>query len=365
MKILHILNSSNIGGIEWFVYYLTKTQTTNNNLKVGILFCSEKGELKAKFAELPIKIHHINLGAFNFNFKKYSQLIAIAKSYDLVHMHSFKPMREWALYLTKNKLIYTNHTVFGYGRKTKLTDHLKRILFIHFQNRPTNFLTYNSNYTRTYWKNRGVTNTNSKIVYNGVLFKKVTTGLTKKDHGLSGKFIVGTSSRLINWKRVNLLIDAFYIFQKGKEDVHLLIVGDGLQRITLEALVRKYNIEHKVTFSGYQVNVEDYQYLMDVCVFPSTTEAFGLVAIECMYLGKPVLVMQDGGGIVEILNQIEPENIRTDNTSLANGIEMYYNNKSLLTGKFAQKRSLFATKFKMEVAEQEFYSIYQKINACQ
>jgi len=100
---------------------------------------------------------------------------------------------------------------------------------------------------------------------------------------------------------------------------------------------------------------------MDVCVFPSTTEAFGLVAIECLYLGKPVLVFKDGGGITELIEKVEPENVVSDVNALAAAFDKYYNNRNLLSDEYSKKRKTFAEQFNMEIAAEHFFNIYKEI----
>ena len=61
---------------------------------------------------------------------------------------------------------------------------------------------------------------------------------------LLSKFIVGTSSRFIRLKRIELLIKGFAKFQEKVEDCKLILVGDGPMRKELEMLVKKYSIKN-------------------------------------------------------------------------------------------------------------------------
>ncbi|MBI9034686.1 MAG: glycosyltransferase family 4 protein [Bacteroidales bacterium] len=359
MKILHILNSPNIGGIEWFVYYLAKAQTERKSLDIGVFFCKTEGDLKSLFQDIDVKCYFTDLDASEFNVNKYLKMHSIAKEYDIVHLHSFRPVRDLFLYFGKNKIIYTNHTVFGYGRNVKKTDTLRWSLFKYFSNKKEVSLTFNSKYTRDFWHSRGIQNSRSKVIYNGVGFKVVTNKNLKNELNLDGKFIIGTSCRLIEWKRIDILIKAFYIFQENKKDAFLVIVGDGAEKNKLQEMVKSYGIDQKVLFMGNVVNVEEYQYMMDVCVFPSTTEAFGLVAIECMQYGKPVLVMDDGGGIREVVEKIEPTNICNNVNSLVGNLNKYFSDQDLLEGEYKEKRIAFSKEFDMSDKEGEFYDSYQ------
>ena len=362
-RILHILNSSKVGGIEKFVYYLVNAQKTDPKVDVEVLFCGEDGPLKDLFDNLSIKYQSIIIKPFDLDIKKYVRLIKLIKDFDIVHIHSFKPIRDWVVYRYAKNTVYTVHSVFGFGRAERKTDSIRRGIFKAFMNAKNTFLTYNSNYTKDFWEKRGIRNTRSRVVYNGIVFKEVDQTQKRISDLISeNNFVVGTSCRLIEWKRVDFLVKAFAEFQKEREDVTLLIVGNGEEKAKLEGLVSILNIKDKVVFAGEVVDVQNYQNRMDVCVFPSTTESFGLVAIECMYYGKPVLVMNDGGGITEVINMIEPENICADITELASAIERYYLNPENIKNN-RKKRTEFAKRFDIHEVSAEFTDIY--IDLCE
>lgn len=358
VRILHILNSSKVGGIEKFVYYLVNAQIKDPKLEIVVLFCGEDGPLKDLFDKLSVKYQSIIIKPFDLNIKKYSNLIKLVKEFDIVHIHSFKPIRDWVIYRYASNVVFTVHSVFGWGRAERRTDSLRRGIFKAFLNAKNTFLTYNSNYTKKFWEDRGIHNHRSRVVYNGIVFKEVDPTQKRIETLVpEGNFVVGTTCRLIEWKRVDYLIRAFAEFQKNKEDVTLLIVGGGEEKGKLETLVSDLKIDHKVIFAGEVVDVQNYQNRMDVCVFPSTTESFGLVAIECMYYGKPVLVMDDGGGITEVVNMVEPKNVCKGIEQLAESIGKYYLNRDH-KNEDCEKRVEFAKKFDIHTISKEFSDVY-------
>lgn len=361
MKVLHVLNSCDIGGVEWFVYYLSQTQKKRKNIEVGILSCKEEGSLKSTFQELNVSCYFIGFGPYDKSVSKYIRLNNIAKEYDVIHIHSFSPIISWYLYLKGHKIVYTNHSVYGFGRKKNKTTKIKRYLKKLFLNQRRNFLTYNSNYTKQFWEKKGVKNSNDKVIYNGVAFKQVNESKTKNDLQLPEKFLIGTTCRLIEWKRVDYLIKAFSNFQINKDDVHLVIIGDGSEKDKLANMTVSLGIQDKVSFVGNVINVEDFQNQLDICVFPSTTESFGLVAIECMNFGKPVLVMHDGGGITEIVSKIEPGNVLNTIEELTERIEFLYKTPNLLNGGYNEERVEFAKSFSMDRTEADFFSVYKRV----
>ena len=94
--------------------------------------------------------------------------------------------------------------------------------------------------------------------------------------------------RLVYYKGVDVLIDS-----ARSIDGNLKIVGDGPLRGYLEQKICQYNLGDKVELVG-KVDDEDKEELIKACSFlvmPSTvkTEAFGIVQLEAMMFGKPVI----------------------------------------------------------------------------
>lgn len=98
-------------------------------------------------------------------------------------------------------------------------------------------------------------------------------------------------------KNIELLIKAFAQVFEQFSDVELVIGGDGEERVSLENLVHTLKIEHAVQFLGKltrdQVKQEIHK--SSIFVISSQYETFGVVAIEALALGKPVISTCCGG----------------------------------------------------------------------
>jgi glycosyltransferase involved in cell wall biosynthesis len=121
----------------------------------------------------------------------------------------------------------------------------------------------------------------------------------------SDDFVVGTVSRLFdNHKRVSDLIQALAIVKDRCPGVHLLIVGDGPDREMLQALAIELGVAHRTHFAGYQVNTWPYYSVMNLFALASAREAFGLVLVEAMLAGLPVIATRVGGIPDVVLEQV-------------------------------------------------------------
>ncbi len=101
--------------------------------------------------------------------------------------------------------------------------------------------------------------------------------------------VVGTVARLAAQKAIHVLLEATPLLLRDDPATRVLIVGDGPLRTTLEHRARGLGISHAVTFAGYQEDVASAYGAMDVFVLPSRDEGYGLVFLEAMAMGVPVV----------------------------------------------------------------------------
>jgi glycosyltransferase involved in cell wall biosynthesis len=83
-----------------------------------------------------------------------------------------------------------------------------------------------------------------------------------------------------------------------------IIVGDGPDRPRIEALARRLRIAENVTFAGYVANEElaGHYNLCDVFAMPSKGEGFGIVFLEALACGKPVIAGSKDASAEAVLN---------------------------------------------------------------
>ena len=103
--------------------------------------------------------------------------------------------------------------------------------------------------------------------------------------------------RLIPQKGVEHLIRAAPNIVQRHKEAKIVIVGDGWQRSHLEGLSRSSGCGWRIRFTGFLPDSELVQLMevADVLVVPSVYEPFGIVALEGMAAGVPVVTSQVGG----------------------------------------------------------------------
>jgi len=110
--------------------------------------------------------------------------------------------------------------------------------------------------------------------------------------------VIGAVCRFSPEKGIDVLIEAFARVQRGR----LVLIGDGDERPRLEALVEERGLVDRVLFAGWLTGPWTAQWALDALVVPSRSEGFGLVVVEAMLAGIPV-VATDVGGLPELIEQ--------------------------------------------------------------
>ena len=144
------------------------------------------------------------------------------------------------------------------------------------------------------------------------VFKPNRSGAPRRALELSPtSWIAFTVRRLVPRMGIDVLLDAWqsFSFAGGRDDILLLVAGEGPERGRLEKRVEELAIADTVRFTGKLTDAElvaHYQ-AADVCVVPSLAlEGFGLVVLESLACGTPV-IGTDVDGLGETLVRLEPD----------------------------------------------------------
>ncbi len=128
----------------------------------------------------------------------------------------------------------------------------------------------------------------------------------------AGKKIVSFAGKLANFKGVDVLLDAVKLYEDKEPATITLIIGDGDEKEKLHAQAKDLGLK-TVRFLGNvtQQELRKFYNIADVSLVPSRREPFGLVAIEAMACGAPVIATNQGG-LPDFVNDsvgglVEPE----------------------------------------------------------
>lgn len=214
------------------------------------------------------------------------------------------------------------------GRLIKMADN-KTAVVGTFHILPSNFLSEKGTKVLSFWLRR-----NLKLFDKQLAVSAPAKDFALKSFGIDcdilpnpldlSKFAPNTSSlklpskaikivflgRLVNRKGCQHLINAINKLEndfKQNQDYHVDIYGDGQLKSGLKHHVKRYGLQKKISFHGF-ISENDKASMLrtaDICVFPSVSgESFGIVLIEAMAAGKPVILAGDNPGYRSILGSL-------------------------------------------------------------
>ncbi len=132
------------------------------------------------------------------------------------------------------------------------------------------------------------------------LFKKI--GKSGHNNIFQTKFFIGTIANFYQTKGLDYLIEAFNLLNTKNQiqDVKLLLIGDGRERVNLEKKISDYGLKEKVILLGQIPEAFKYIEAFDVFVLPSVKEGFPWAILEAMAAKVPV-ISTSVGAVPEII----------------------------------------------------------------
>lgn len=156
-------------------------------------------------------------------------------------------------------------------------------------------------------------------------------GMLKKELGLpESKIHLLTVRNLEPRMGLDNLLKCIYILKTRQAGIHLVLGGEGPEKKNLENLIREYDLDDAVTMTGFipSDRLPEYYGAADFFILPTRQlEGFGLVTVESMACGTPVLGTPVGG-TKEILSAFDSRFLFKDSSpeAMAEGIKTAISN---------------------------------------
>jgi len=303
MNILVVIPTLGYGGAErLLVTLLPELKEKGHNVKVCIF--NTPDDLKNELSSYDIEVINLNLK------HRWSIIEAVVKLYR--EIKTFKPDILWGhlyfgiLYSRLVSLFYSDIKVVSHLHYNISSDSVKKGLWYSFRNwifnksQRLDFATVavskstKNDYEKFFgWKN-------ISVIYNVIDTKHIQKALqsTDKNLFLDSEYKIIIPGRLHESKGHKYLIDAIYQL-KFEHNItpKVIIAGDGNIKRDIELQIANLGMEEQFLFTGNLNQQKLFQVikLSDVVVIPSLFEAFGIIAIESMYLEKPIITTKIDG----------------------------------------------------------------------
>jgi glycosyltransferase involved in cell wall biosynthesis len=361
MKLLHCINSPHIGGIERLVIELAIAQK-KKGINVSIMLNTKEGQYFEHLIKQDIPILYSGIkNGFDFNLSTYKKLKQKFSAFNVVHMHSFSPLRSFAAKNSSAKIVYTLHGLSkGVRKENKIKYFIREYLKRYILN-SVDAIIANSNHTFTLAKEHyGLKQVSTHVILNGINISEIK--IKKKESRLHNELLtIGLVSRFTYRKRIDRLINAFADLLKKGEMAHLILVGDGVEYGNIKNQINKLDLSKHIELTGYSKNVDSFYKKFDICVHPSDNEGFGLVAVEAYMHGLPVIAFNDSGGLVEVIKPLQPENLVTSVSQLTDRLYWYCKNRNEITKNRMKHINYAQENFSIERMETDYNNIYNSL----
>lgn len=170
---------------------------------------------------------------------------------------------------------------------------------------------------------------------------------------------VGAAGRLIPGKGFDILIRAAAIAAASIE-IEVTIAGDGAERLALESLAKR--VGAPVHFTGWRSDLTDVWRDCHVAVVPSTSwiESFGMVAIEAMAMGRPVVASRNGA-LAEVVRNGQTGALLPpgDADAIAAALVTYASHPSLRRSHGDAARADVRARFSLTEAARAYVSLFE------
>ena len=353
MKIVHVVDSMEVGGAETLVSQMCRLQRDQGH-NPSILAVANLGPLGEKlraegFTVQPDVGRHLSDSARNF-FRIFKEVKP-----DVVHIHNPTPTIYASMAARMAgvpSIVSTRHSLAAPPHNA--IAELKYAFAALFCDWIVGICDATTENLR---KMRSAPARKITRVYNGALpVVRVEQGQRPSDSVFTLVFV----GRLAAVKNHPLLLTAFRQALSSLPGLRLWIVGDGAERKALESLAEQLGISTQVTFWGQQLDVAPYFCGADAFIMSSKSEGLPISLLQAFSVGLPVIVTNVGGmaEVVRLANAgftVSP----TDPTEMASAILR-------LAGKRAEREQFsknaeaaFHSLFSLETMADAYMDLYR------
>lgn len=298
IRVLHVVTTMDFGGVETLLMNIYRNidrekiqfdflcMNTCDNL-----FSDEIKELGGKMYSIPFIS---KVGVYGFR-KRLLDFFKQHKEYQIVHSH-INSYNGYVLEAAnkagiKNRISHV-HAVFP-KVKNPITQLIRVVGKSKIEKNANYFFACSINARDSFYLDKE-NSSKCVVLHNGIDTNRFSFNCDfrneiREQYGLKNLFVIGHVGRFDNYKNQQFCVQIFEKLLLKNDKAKLMMIGDGPNKDQILNYVKQREMEDHVIFAGLQENIPAYMAAMDMFLFPSKKEGFGIVAIEAQSTGLPVV----------------------------------------------------------------------------
>ena len=172
---------------------------------------------------------------------------------------------------------------------------------------------------------------------------------------------VFTAGRFVRKKGFDFLLKAIPEVLTSDCRIRFQIAGDGPEFDELKRLQTELNLEEKVQFLGFRNDVPQLMKQSNLFVLPSLSEPFGIILLEAMATGTPIVTTRNNGALHLLNGDTDIFVDKASSSSLSSGILEAINNPEAAFERSKNALELFRNHYTPDAVMPKVLSLYQTV----
>ena len=353
MNILQVINKFEVGGAERLLSAFLPIMAKEHNVEVLILQDADSHFVRI-LQDAGITVHclHLRNQYSPFTIWKVRSFLKQHQQYDVIHVHLF-PSMYWvplaAIGLNK-KLVWTEHSTMNRRWNMPWLRPIEKRIYSLYNKiiciSPATLEAIKG------WTESEQNDSRYCVIENGVDTSKFRRVVVEKPY----PHCLIQVSRFEEAKDQDTVIRAMTLLD---DDVHVVFVGTGSRLEQCQELSRSLGIQDRVHFLGVRDDIRDLLSGADIAVVSSHWEGFGLVAVEAMANGLPVIA-SDVEGLKQVVEGAGLLFSVGDEKALAEHVRSLLSNRELYD-ELSTKSLERADRYDISVMCDNYLKVYQDL----
>lgn len=299
IRVIHYIGTLELGGSQSFVMELYRNIDRTRVQFDFIIFKGWRGALYDEVIALGGRIYESPKynGVNHIQYVRWwKQFLSAHSEYKVLHGH----VRSVALFylpIAKRHGIFTiihSHSAANGGGIRGL---IKAVLQLPVRYLADYYLACSEVAGKWLFGNKVVNSTRYRTVTNAINIErfKYSSEVREKirqEYGIGDCFVIGHVGRCNSVKNHAFLLEVLNEYIKINKKSRMLLIGDGPDKCKIEHKCNELGLSDYVIFTGNRTDTEEFYQAMDVFVFPSKWEGFGIAVIEAQVSGLPCVVSE-------------------------------------------------------------------------